>query len=141
MSSPTVAVGRKNDTSPSSPTRWLNRTVLGIGLTSLFSDLCHETATALSLYVLHEIFYMGCSYPVGHLGDKFDKRKLLAGGYALAAVMGASLMFAPLTLPVLATAFVLAGIYVATQDALEDALAPSWWTRRITASVSARWRR
>ena len=80
-------------------------------------------ATALSLYVLHKIFYMGCSYPVGHLGDKFNKRKLLAGGYALAAVMGLLLMLAPLTLPVLAAAFELAGIYVATQDALEDALA------------------
>ena len=26
---------------------WLNRTVLGIGLTSLFSDWSHETATAV----------------------------------------------------------------------------------------------
>ncbi len=37
--------------------------------------------------------------------------------------MGALLMLAPLTLPVLAAVFVFAGIYVATQDALEDALA------------------
>src|SRR6266436_1776630 len=27
--------------------RWLNRTVLGVGLTSLFSDWSHETATAV----------------------------------------------------------------------------------------------
>ena len=27
--------------------RWLNRTVLGIGLASLFSDLSHEMATTL----------------------------------------------------------------------------------------------
>ena len=26
---------------------WLNRTVLGVGLTSLFSDWSHETATAV----------------------------------------------------------------------------------------------
>ena len=34
---------------PSSPksNRWLNRTVLGIGLASLFSDWAHETATAI----------------------------------------------------------------------------------------------
>ncbi len=29
-----------------SKTRWLNRTVLGIGLASLFSDWSHEIATA-----------------------------------------------------------------------------------------------
>lgn len=31
----------------STATRWLNRTVLGIGMASLFSDLGHETATAI----------------------------------------------------------------------------------------------
>ena len=29
------------------PARWLNRTVLGIGLASLCSDWAHETATTL----------------------------------------------------------------------------------------------
>jgi hypothetical protein len=29
------------------PNRWLNRTVLGIGLASLFSDWAHEIATAV----------------------------------------------------------------------------------------------
>jgi hypothetical protein len=34
--------------SETSPTQsWLNRTVLGVGLTSLFSDWSHETATAV----------------------------------------------------------------------------------------------
>lgn len=58
-------------------------------------------SVALWLYVVHKIFYMGCSYPAGHLGDKFDKRKLLVVAYALAAVMGVLLMFAPKNLPVL----------------------------------------
>ena len=31
---------------------WLNRTVLGVGLTSLFSDWSHETATAVLLMVV-----------------------------------------------------------------------------------------
>jgi MFS family permease len=48
---------------------------------------------------------------------------LLAGGYALAATMGVLLVFAPMTLPVLAVVFVMAGIYVATEEALEDSLA------------------
>jgi len=36
-----------NDDSPSKSASWLNRTTLGIGLTSLFSDWCHEIATAI----------------------------------------------------------------------------------------------
>ncbi len=33
--------------SPARQLRWLNRTVLGIGLASLFSDWSHEIATAV----------------------------------------------------------------------------------------------
>jgi hypothetical protein len=33
--------------SPPPPPRWLNRTVLGIGLASLFSDWGHEATTAI----------------------------------------------------------------------------------------------
>lgn len=32
---------------PRTPRRWLNRTVLGIGLASLFSDTSHKTVTVL----------------------------------------------------------------------------------------------
>ena len=35
------------DKSKNSAGRWLNGTVLGIGLASLFSDWAHETATTL----------------------------------------------------------------------------------------------
>ena len=38
------------------PSRWLNRSILGIGLASLFSDLSHEMATTiLPLYVAQQI--------------------------------------------------------------------------------------
>ena len=36
-----------NSEAPSAHTSWLNRTTLGIGLTSLFSDWSHEIATAI----------------------------------------------------------------------------------------------
>lgn len=79
-------------------------------------------AAASALYVLHKVFYMGFSYPAGRLGDRFSKAGLLAFSYLLAAVMGLILMFAPMKMSVLAVVFVLAGLYVAGQDALEDAL-------------------
>jgi MFS family permease len=78
---------------------------------------------AVSLYVLHNVLYAGFAFVAGWLADHFNKRALLAGGYALAAVTGLLLVFAPMTLPVLALVFVLAGIYVATEEALEDSLA------------------
>ena len=34
-------------TEPTEQKSWLNQTVLGVGLTSLFSDWSHETATAV----------------------------------------------------------------------------------------------
>jgi len=78
---------------------------------------------AVSLYVLHNVFYAGFAFVAGWLADRFDKRTLLATGYALAAFTGLLLVCAPLTLPVLVLIFMLAGIYVATEEALEDALA------------------
>ena len=42
--SDSVNRGKNNDAGP--PSRWLNRTVIGLGLASLFSDWSHEIATA-----------------------------------------------------------------------------------------------
>jgi MFS family permease len=78
---------------------------------------------AVSLYVLHNVFYAGFAFIAGWLADHFNKRILLSGGYALAAVMGFLLVFAPMNLTLLAIVFVIAGIYVATEEALEDSLA------------------
>ena len=80
-------------------------------------------SVAVSLYVLHNVLYAGFAFVAGWLADHFDKRRLLAGGYGLAAAMGLVLVFAPMNLAVLAVVFVLAGIYVATEEALEDSLA------------------
>jgi len=78
---------------------------------------------AVSLYVLHNVLYAGFAFVAGWLADRLNKRLLLAGGYALAAVMGLVLVLAPLNLVVLTVVFILAGIYVATEEALEDSLA------------------
>lgn len=78
---------------------------------------------AVALYVLHNVCYAGFAFVTGWLADHLNKRALLAAGYALAALTGVILVFAPMTLPVLALVFVLAGIFVATEEAVEDALA------------------
>ncbi|HZV89471.1 MAG TPA: MFS transporter [Candidatus Binatus sp.] len=90
---------------------WLNRTVLGVGLTSLFSDWSHETATSILPAFLAAIgagpAWLGviegiadglssfAKLAAGHYTDSLKRRKPLAVfGYAVTAVATASFAFA-----------------------------------------------
>jgi MFS family permease len=90
---------------------WLNRTVLGVGLTSLFSDWSHETATAVLPAFLAAIgagpVWLGAIEGIsdglssfaklasGHFTDRLKRRKPLAVfGYAFTAFSTASFAFA-----------------------------------------------
>src|SRR5579885_2617698 len=90
---------------------WLNRTVLGVGLTSLFSDWSHETATAILPAFLVMIgagpAWLGAiegiadglssfaKLAAGHYTDRLKRRKPLAiAGYAVTAAATASFAFA-----------------------------------------------
>jgi len=90
---------------------WLNRTVLGVGLTSLFSDWSHETATAVLPAFLAAIgagpVWLGAiegiadglssfaKLAAGHFTDRLNRRKPLAVfGYAFTALATASFAFA-----------------------------------------------
>src|SRR5712692_5297612 len=90
---------------------WLNRTVLGVGLTSLFSDWSHETATAVLPAFLAAIgagpVWLGAIEGIadglssftklasGHFTDRLKHRKPLAVfGYAFTALATASFAFA-----------------------------------------------
>jgi len=83
--------------------RWLNRTVLGIGLASLFSDTSHETVTVLlpaflasmgaaagalgTIEGLADGFSSLAKLYGGWLADRLRRRKVLAaGGYAFMAL-------------------------------------------------------
>jgi MFS family permease len=79
---------------------------------------------AVGLYTLHNVFYAGSAYLSGWISDIVPHRKLiLAGGYALAGVTAIFLTTTPASIWLLAGLFVLAGIYVGTEEALEDSLA------------------
>lgn len=75
---------------------------------------------AVGLYVLHNVFYAGFAVVAGWLADRFQKNHVLAGGYALAAVMALAIMFLPLTVWTFAAIFILGGVYVAIEETLED---------------------
>jgi MFS family permease len=96
---------------PATKQSWLNRTVLGVGLTSLFSDWSHETATAILPAFLAAIgagpAWLGAiegiadglssftKLAAGHFTDRLKRRKPLAVfGYAFTTLATASFAFA-----------------------------------------------
>ncbi|MGH7953242.1 MAG: MFS transporter [Limisphaerales bacterium] len=77
-------------------------------------------SVAVALYVLHNIFYAAFAYIGGWLADRFQKNKLLALGYTLAAVMAICIMVLPIYIWTLALIFILGGINVALEETSED---------------------
>jgi MFS family permease len=75
---------------------------------------------ATGLYVLHNVCYAGFAFVAGVLADRFNKGRLLAAGYFLAAVMALCVVILPINVWTLAIIFVLGGIYVAIEETLED---------------------
>jgi MFS family permease len=79
---------------------------------------------AVGLYTLHNVFYAGSAYIGGWLSDNVSQRKfVLASGYALAGVTAILLSTGAQHLWLLAIIFALAGVYIGTDEALEDSLA------------------
>src|SRR5215813_9031873 len=96
---------------PAENKHWLNRTVLGVGLTSLLSDWSHETATAVLPAFLALIgagpAWLGAiegiadglssftKLAAGHFTDQLKRRKPLATfGYFFTAMATASFALA-----------------------------------------------
>lgn len=77
----------------------------------------------IGLYIFHNILYAAASYPVGVLGDKTNKKTILAIGYALFGLMCLGFLLASDNLPALIILFAIAGIYIAIVDSMERALA------------------
>jgi MFS family permease len=79
---------------------------------------------AVALYTLHNVFSAGSAYLSGWLSDLVPQRKfVLATGYGLAVVTALLLCTGTHSLVLLALIAVLAGLYVGTEDALEDSVA------------------
>jgi MFS family permease len=83
----------------------------------------HAGKMAIGLYIFHNVVYASASYPVGVLGDRTNKKTLLAIGYALFAAMCFGFLIVGASLAGLILLFALAGIYIAIVDSMERALA------------------
>lgn len=78
---------------------------------------------AIGLYIFHNVLYAAASYPVGVLGDRMNKKSILAIGYALFGVMCIGFLFVGANLAGLIVLFAVAGVYIAIVDSMERALA------------------
>jgi len=87
-------------------------------------SMAAAASLAVGLYTLHNVFYAGSAYIGGWLSDHVSQRKfVLASGYTLAGVTAILLTSAAHHLWLLGLIFVLAGLYIGTDEALEDSLA------------------
>jgi len=85
--------------------------------------LARAASLAVALYTLHNAFYAGSAYFGGWLSDRVPQRKVvLASGYALAGFTAILLCTGTHSLWVLTVIFAMAGLYVGTEEALEDSL-------------------
>jgi MFS family permease len=75
---------------------------------------------ATGLYVLHNVVYAGCAPVAGRLADRFNKGRLLAVAYFLAALMALAVMALPMNVWTLALVFLLGGTYMGMEETLED---------------------
>ncbi len=82
------------------------------------------SSIAIGLYLLHNVFYATFAYLGGWLGDRLPQRRVvLVGGYGLASVMAMMLVFGPRHSVLLGAVFVLGGVFVGVEEALEDSIA------------------
>ncbi len=79
--------------------------------------------TAIFLYAVHNAVHALMSFPLGALGDRFSRRRMLALCYGLNAVTAMGFAFAPARLSWLLLLFALAGTVMAAQETLESAIA------------------
>jgi MFS family permease len=75
---------------------------------------------AAALYVLHNLLYAATSMIAGTFADRVEKRRLLAAGYGLGALMALAVIVLPLNLATLAWVFAVGGMYLAIEETLED---------------------
>jgi MFS family permease len=85
--------------------------------------LAAAASVAVTLYVLHNVFYAGFSFVAGWLGDRWPKNIVLATGYALAGVMALCVIVLPASVWTMAAVFIIGGIYIAIEETMEDSMA------------------
>lgn len=80
-------------------------------------------AAAVALYVLHNAVSAGAAFPIGALADHVGHRRVIVGGYVLAAATTLAFALAPPTPSWLLLLFVCSGVYIASEEVAEKSYA------------------
>lgn len=103
------------------------RTLLILRATQLLTPSAgpaRAAATAMGLYVLHNVIYAAASFPVGLLADWMRRpQRLLVLGYAVGTLTAVLAAIATPSAMVLAMVFQFAGLTLAFEDTLEGTIA------------------
>jgi MFS family permease len=85
--------------------------------------MARAASLAVVLYTLHNVFYAASAYASGWLSDHIPhRRSVLAAGYGLAVVTALLLCTGTHSLWLLGIISAFAGLYIGTEEALEDSL-------------------
>jgi MFS family permease len=85
--------------------------------------MARAAGLAVVLYTIHNVFYAASAYASGWISDHVPHRRaVLAAGYSLAVVTALLLCTGTRSLALLAGIFVVAGLYIGTEEALEDSV-------------------
>jgi MFS family permease len=82
-------------------------------------------AAAVALYALHNAVTAGAAFPVGALADRVGHRRVIVGGYILAAATTFAFALAPPMPSWLLLLFVCSGVYIAAEEVAEKSYAVS----------------
>ena len=80
---------------------------------------------AVALYVLHNAVSAGAAFPIGALADRVGHRRVIVGGYVLAAATTLAFALTPPTPAWLLLLFVCSGVYIASEEVAEKSYAAS----------------
>jgi len=90
---------------------------------NLLGSSAKAMSGAVALYVVHKIAHALFDYPIGALGDRYERRYLLCAAYAIDVIATVGFAYGPVKIGSLGILFVLEGIVMAAEETLESAIA------------------
>lgn len=90
-----------------------------------------HVSIAVLLYAMHNAVSAAAAYPIGRLGDRLPRRRVLLGGYVLGAATNFLLAFLSGSLAWMVVVIVLSGVYIAVEETMEKAAAAELLPRHL----------
>ena len=81
------------------------------------------SAVAVGLYTLLNVAYAAFSFPIGALSDRIGRKRILAAGYFLSAIVCLGTAFLVADFLIIVPLFLLAGLFTAITDTIEGTAA------------------